>query len=101
MSDAYTGSHYTAGQKDVNLSPETTIELEQRNRNSFYSLNTYTVRGVTTISNGYAYAGPRLKTLSDFAFSSFAANNAITLEGGVGAVSYTHLRAHETLRYLV
>jgi len=84
VSDAYTGSHYTAGQKDVNLSPETTIELEQRNRNSFYSLNTYTVRGVTTISNGYAYAGPRLKTLSDFAFSSFAANNAITLEGGVG-----------------
>ena len=23
----------------VNLSPETTMELEQRNRNSFYSLN--------------------------------------------------------------
>jgi len=83
VSDAYTGSHYTAGQKDVNLSPETTIEMEQRNRNSFYDLNSYTVRGVE-VRNGYAYGGPRVKNLSTYAFSAFAANNAITLEGGTG-----------------
>ena len=83
VSDAYTGSHYTAGQKDLNLSPETTIEMEQRNRNSFYSLNSYKVRNVS-VSNGYAYGGPRVRNLSTYAFSAFAANNAITLEGGTG-----------------
>ena len=71
----------TNTEKAVNLSPETTMELEQRNRNSFYSLNSepftledgtgflakedvgnivdefgYTVRGVS-VSNGFAYAG--------------------------------------------
>jgi len=72
---------YTSATKDVNLSPETTIHLEQRNRNSFYSLNSYTARG-TSVSNGYAYAGPRLKTLSRFGLSAYAQNNAIVLEGG-------------------
>ena len=72
---------YTGATKDLNLSPETTIQLEQRNRNSFYSLNSYTARG-TSVSNGYAYAGPRLKTLSRFGLSAYAANNAIVLEGG-------------------
>tara|TARA_X000000368_G_scaffold391754_1_gene356017 strand:- start:554 stop:1177 length:624 start_codon:yes stop_codon:yes gene_type:complete len=71
----------TNTQKELNLSPETTIELEKRNRNSFYSLNSYTARG-TSVSNGYAYAGPRLKTLSRFGLSAYAANNAIVLEGG-------------------
>ena len=110
VSDAFTGSHYTAGQKDVNLSPETTIQAEQRNRNSFYSLNSspitleddtgflatevdvgqildesgYTVKGVG-VSNGFAYAGPRMRNLNTFCFNTFAANNAITLEGGTGA----------------
>jgi hypothetical protein len=109
VSDAYTGSHYTAGQKDVNLSPETTIELQERNRRSFYQLHEdpftleddsgfllveqdvgyildesgYTVRNVA-VSNGYAYGGPRVKNLHDRAFTTFAANNAITLEGGTG-----------------
>jgi hypothetical protein len=83
VSDAYTGSHYTAGQKDLNLSPETTIEMQERNRNSFYSLNSYKVRNVS-VSNGYAYGGPRVRNLSTYAFSAFAANNAITLEGGTG-----------------
>jgi len=83
VNDAFTSAHYTAGQKDVNLSPETTIELEQRNRNSFYDLNSYTVRNVE-VRNGYAYGGPRVKNLSDRAFTTFAANNAITLEGGSG-----------------
>ena len=83
VTSAFTSSHYTAGQKDVNLSPETTIEMEQRNRNSFYDLNSYTVRGVS-VRNGYAYGGPRVKNLSTYAFSAFAANNAITLEGGTG-----------------
>jgi hypothetical protein len=84
VSTAFTSSHYTAGEKDINLSPETTIELEQRNRNSFYSLNTYKVKNVS-VSNGYAYAGPRMRNLKTYAFSAFAANNSITLEGGSGA----------------
>jgi hypothetical protein len=118
VSTAFTSSHYTAGQKDVNLSPETTIEMEQRNRNSFYDLKPvliqtnfalesatggdglelenetgnlvvtirnegYTVRDVE-VRNGYAFGGPRVKNLSTYAFSAFAANNAITLEGGTG-----------------
>ena len=66
------------------------MELEQRNRNSFYSLNSepftledgtgflakedvgfvvdefgYTVRGVS-VSNGFAYAGPRQKLKDTF-----------------------------------
>jgi len=84
VSTAFTSSHYAAGQKDVNLSPETTIELEQRNRNSFYDLNSYTVRGYE-VRNGYAYGGPRMRNLNTFCFNAFAANNAITLEGGAGA----------------
>jgi hypothetical protein len=95
VSTAFTSSHYLSaggtvidgvtvkGQKDVNLSPETTIEMQERNRNSFYSLNSYKVRNVS-VSNGYAYGGPRVKNLSDRAFTTFAANNAITLEGGTG-----------------
>ena len=110
VSTAFTSSHYTAGQKDVNLSPETTIEMEKRNRRSFYTLNSspitleddtgflatevdvgqildesgYTVKGVG-VSNGFAYAGPRMRNLNTFCFNTFAANNAITLEGGTGA----------------
>ena len=109
-------AHYAAGEKDVNLSPETTIELEQRNRNSFYDLNSrdsfkhigleddsgavedeqstdnfllqseepgYIVRN-NHVRNGFAYGGPRVKNLSDRAFTTFSANNAITLEGGSG-----------------
>jgi hypothetical protein len=37
------------------------------------------------VSNGYAYGGPRVRNLSTYAFSAFAANNAITLEGGTGS----------------
>jgi len=84
VSTAFTSSHYAAGQKDVNLSPETTIELEQRNRNSFYDLNTYKVKNVL-VRNGYAYGGPRMRNLNTFCFNAFAANNAITLEGHTGA----------------
>ena len=99
----------TNTEKELNLSPETTIEMEQRNRRNFYTLNSspitleddtghianedvgkildesgYTVKG-TGVSNGYAYAGPRMRNLKTYAFTSFAANNAITLEGGTGA----------------
>jgi hypothetical protein len=110
VSTAFTSSHYTAGQKDLNASPETTIELEQRNRRSFYKLNNnpitleneagfllaesadtdyivdedgYTVRNIA-VSNGYAYGGLRLKTLDTYGLSAYAANNAFTLEGGAG-----------------
>tara|TARA_B110000858_G_scaffold153066_1_gene174445 strand:- start:195 stop:812 length:618 start_codon:yes stop_codon:yes gene_type:complete len=70
----------TNSQKELNLSPETTIELEQRNRNSFYSLNSYTVRGVA-VENGYAYAGPRMRNLKTYALNLFAHSNGILLEG--------------------
>ena len=118
VSTAFTSSHYAARGADVNLTPETTLELEQRNRNSFYDLRPviiqdnliyesatsadqielenevgnlvvnfrnegYTVRDVE-VRNGFAYGGPRVKNLSDRAFTTFSANNAITLEGGAG-----------------
>ena len=118
VSTPFTSSHYAARQVDVNLTPETTLELEQRNRNSFYDLRPviiqdnliyesatsadqielenevgnlvvnfrnegYTVRDVE-VRNGFAYGGPRVKNLSDRAFTTFSANNAITLEGGAG-----------------
>ena len=118
VSNAFTSSHYNAREVDVNLTPETTLELEKRNRNSFYDLRPviiqdnliyesatdadqiefeneignlvvnyrnegYTVRDVE-VRNGYAYGGPRVKNLSDRAFTTFSANNAITLEGGAG-----------------
>ena len=118
VADAFTSSHYNAREVDVNLTPETTIELQERNRNSFYDLRPviiqdnliyesatsadqielenevgnlvvnfrnegYTVRDVE-VRNGFAYGGPRVKNLSDRAFTTFSANNAITLEGGAG-----------------
>jgi len=83
VSSPFTSSHYTAGEKDVNLYPETKIETEKRSRKNFYTNTSYTARGYD-VTNGYAYAGPRLKTLSVFGLSAYAANNAITLEGGTG-----------------
>jgi hypothetical protein len=118
VSNPFTSSHYSARGADVNLTPETTLQLEKRNRNSFYDLKPviiqdnliyesatsadqiefeneignlvvnyrnegYTVRDVE-VRNGYAYGGPRVKNLSDRAFTTFSANNAITLEGGAG-----------------
>jgi hypothetical protein len=104
VSNEFTSSHYTAGEKDVNLSPETTIEMEQRNRRSFYTLNSepftledgtgflaaedvgnivdefgYTVRG-TAVSNGFAYGGARMRNLRA-PFTRYAHNNGILLEG--------------------
>ena len=69
----------TNTQKELNLSPETTIETEQRSRNSFYSLNSYKVRNVD-VSNGFAYAGPRQRNLRS-PFQRYAHNNGILLEG--------------------
>ena len=69
----------TNTQKAVNLSPETTIETEKRSRNSFYSLNSYKVRSID-ISNGFAYAGPRMANLRS-PFTRYAHNNGILLEG--------------------
>ena len=74
----------TNTEKELNLYPETTLDLERRSRTNFYTNTSYTVRG-TAVKNGYAYAGPRLNTLNTFGLSAFAANNAITLEGGTGA----------------
>ena len=94
----------TNTQKELNLSPETKIEMEKRNRRSFYALNSepftledgtgfiaaedvgnivdefgYTVRGVG-ISNGFAYGGPRMRNLRA-PFTRYAHNNGILLEG--------------------
>ena len=74
----------TNTQKELNLHPETRIDTEKRSRTNFYANTSYQVRGYD-VSNGFAYAGPRLKTLDRFAFSAFSANNAITQEGGTGA----------------
>ena len=74
----------TNTEKELNLYPETTLDLERRSRTNFYTNTSYTARD-TAVKNGYAYAGPRLKTLNTFALSAFSANNAITLEGGTGA----------------
>ena len=74
----------TNTEKELNLYPETTLDLERRSRTNFYTNTSYSVRG-TAVKNGYAYAGPRLNTLNTFGLSAFAANNAITLEGGTGA----------------
>jgi len=74
----------TNTEKELNLYPETTLDLERRSRTNFYTNTSYAVRGVS-VKNGYAYAGPRLHTLNTFGLSAFAANNAITLEGGTGA----------------
>ena len=94
----------TNTQKAVNLSPETKIEMEKRNRRSFYTLNSepftledgtgflaaedvgnivdefgYTVRG-NAVSNGFAYGGPRMRNLRA-PFTRYAHNNGILLEG--------------------
>ena len=94
----------TNTEKELNLHPETTIELEQRNRNSFYALSSepftledgtgflaaedvgnivdefgYTVRG-TAVSNGFAYGGARMRNLRA-PFTRYAHNNGILLEG--------------------
>ena len=74
----------TNTEKELNLYPETTLDLERRSRTNFYTNTSYEVRS-TAVKNGYAYAGPRLNTLNTFGLSAFAANNAITLEGGTGA----------------
>ena len=51
------------------------------------------------MTNGYAYAGPRLKTLNTFALSAFSANNAITLEGGTGAGEIILENEHGVLQH--
>ena len=84
--------------KELNLYPETKIETEKRSRTNFYTNTSYTVRG-HLVKNGYAYAGPRLSTLNRFAFSAFAANNAITLEGGTGAGEIILENEHGVLQH--
>jgi len=74
----------TNTEKELNLYPETTLDLERRSRTNFYTNTSYTVRDIA-VKNGYAYAGPRLNTLNTFGLSAYAANNAITLEGGTGS----------------
>ena len=84
--------------KELNLYPETKIETEKRSRTNFYTNTDYTVRGYN-VKNGFAYAGPRLKTLNNFAFSAFSANNAITLEGGTGAGEIILENEHGVLQH--
>ena len=88
----------TNTEKELNLYPETTLDLERRSRTNFYTNTSYTARG-TSVTNGYAYAGPRLKTLNTFALSAFSANNAITLEGGTGAGEIILENEHGVLQH--
>ena len=88
----------TNTEKELNLYPETTLDLERRSRTNFYTNTSYTARD-TAVKNGYAYAGPRLKTLNTFALSAFAANNAITLEGGTGAGEIILENEHGVLQH--
>ena len=104
VSDDYDDPN-TNTEKELNLHPETTIEMQERNRRSFYALNSepftleddtgvilaetgegsivdefgYTVRGVG-VSNGFAYGGPRMRNLRA-PFTRYAHNNGILLEG--------------------
>ena len=82
----------------MNLYPETTIETEKRSRTNFYTNTDYTVRG-HNVKNGFAYAGPRIKSLNTFMFSAFSANNAITLEGGTGAGEIILENEHGVLQH--
>ena len=84
--------------KELNLYPETRIDTEQRSRTNFYTNTSYQVRG-HDVKNGFAYAGPRLKTLNTFALSAFSANNAITLEGGTGAGEIILENEHGVLQH--
>jgi len=88
----------TNTEKELNLYPETTLDLERRSRTNFYTNTSYTARGVA-VKNGFAYAGPRLKTLNTFALSAFSANNAITLEGGTGAGEIILENEHGVLQH--
>ena len=88
----------TNTEKELNLFPETTLDLERRSRTNFYTNTSYTARG-TAVKNGFAYAGPRLKTLNTFALSAFSANNAITLEGGTGAGEIILENEHGVLQH--
>ena len=58
----------TNTEKELNLYPETTLDLERRSRTNFYTNTSYTARD-TAVKNGFAYAGPRLKTLNTFVVS--------------------------------
>ena len=88
----------TNTEKELNLYPETTLDLERRSRTNFYTNTSYTARD-TAVKNGFAYAGPRLKTLNTFALSAFSANNAITLEGGTGAGEIILENEHGVLQH--
>ena len=88
----------TNTQKELNLHPETKIETEKRSRTNFYTNTSYTVRGYN-VKNGYAYAGPRIKSLNTFMFSAFSANNAMTLEGGTGAGEIILENEHGVLQH--
>ena len=88
----------TNTEKELNLYPETTIETEKRSRTNFYTNTDYTVRG-HNVKNGFAYAGPRIKSLNTFMFSAFSANNAITLEGGTGAGEIILENEHGVLQH--
>jgi len=88
----------TNTEKELNLHPETTIETEKRSRTNFYTNTDYKVRGYN-VKAGFAYAGPRIKSLNNFMFSAFSANNAITLEGGTGAGEIILENEHGVLQH--
>ena len=71
---------YTSSTKELNLYPETTIELEKTRRANW----DITARD-TTVHLGYAYAGPSLGTLNTYRFTAYSPSDGIQLEKGTGS----------------
>ena len=77
VSDDY-NAVFSATTRDLDLKQEIKIEVPLTSKN--FSL---TARGVS-VDRGFAYAGPSLKTINNFALSSYSPVNGIELEEGTG-----------------
>ena len=77
VSDDY-NAVFSATTRDLDLKQEIKIEIPVSSKQ--FSL---TARGVS-VDRGFAYAGPSLKTINNFALSSYSPVNGIELEEGTG-----------------
>ena len=77
VSDDY-NAVFSATTRDLDLKQEIKIEIPVSSKQ--FSL---TARG-TSVDRGFAYAGPSLKTINNFALSSYSPVNGIELEEGTG-----------------
>ena len=77
--DAYVAP-YSSSTKELNLYPETTIQLEKTRRANW----DITARD-TNVHLGYAYVGPSLGTLNTYRFTAYSPSDGIQLEKGTGS----------------